>query len=193
VVVSGFAVVLGVILIGWTLASPQIMEARSEAQLAGSIMANSRTVKYYVFTDASGSYRFKFGFDYPDVNISRGSTIEFKVYLALVSAAISSPFTRGVALRVDGLSLLVDGVKDSGVRVVSQSQPNLGIYALQSPNTSLTEGAHTLVVMLTVSTLSVNFIGYVAGSMQNVTLEGRLQIGVANPRSQGLHSPLNQP
>ena len=103
--------------------------------------------------------------------------IQFRVYAALLSEHITSPFVRGIALRLDELSLSIDGAEDRSVKVVTQPQTGLVTYELQSPNTSLTLGLHHLEVHLAFSTIDINYVGYTVGSSGIAFLEGNLTIG----------------
>ena len=92
-------------LAAWTLASPSILETRSASELNNSVFSSARSTVTDNLTDGAGSYLLAFGFDFPDVAVQAGMRIQFRVYAALLSEHITSPFVRGIALRLDELSL----------------------------------------------------------------------------------------
>src|SRR5712692_3261195 len=80
----------------WTLASPPILETRLASELSNSVFSSARSTVTDNLTDGAGSYLLAFGFDFPDVAVPAGMRIQFRVYSALLSEHITSPFVRGL-------------------------------------------------------------------------------------------------
>jgi len=163
-------------LAAWTLESPPILSIQKASALRNSIFSSAKSFVTRNITDGAGSYLLDFGFDFPDVALSMGARIQFRIYAALLAQHIASPFTRGISLGLDELSLFIDNAEDSTVKVVTQTGPNFATYELQSPNTNLTLGLHKLFVHLVFSTIDVNYVGYTRGSSGIVPLSGNLTI-----------------
>jgi len=159
------------------LRAPPILNAQSSAEIKGSILSVARSFENASFTDGSGSYTFRFGFDYPDTPIPAGSATVFKVYAALTSQQITSFFTRGVSLALQSGSLLVDGRFDSGVKIDPTIQANVSTIEFEFVNTSLPQGTHNVTARLILSTVDVDYIGFYTGATQVVQLNGTFLIG----------------
>ena len=168
---------IALLLAAWTLTSPPILETRSASELSNSVFSSARSTVTDNLTDGAGSYLLAFGLDFPDVAVPAGMRIQFRVYAALLSEHITSPFVRGITLRLDEVSLSIDGAEDKSVKVVTQPQAGLVTYELQSPNTGLTLGLHHLEVHLAFSTIDINYVGYTTGSSGIAFLKGNLTIG----------------
>ncbi|MHB8567901.1 MAG: hypothetical protein ACYC7D_14015 [Nitrososphaerales archaeon] len=170
------AIVLGLAVEYTLLKAPTILEVQSSGALQNSIISVSKSYASANMTDGSGSYGFRFGFDYPDTPIQAGSATVFKVYAALTSEKISSFFTRGVSLQVQSGSLLVDGRYDSGVKVVTSTQHSLETILFEFVNANLPAGSHNASARLVVSSVDVDYLGYFDGSTQVVLLNGTFSI-----------------
>ena len=163
----------------WTAASPPILGVQSRAQLDSSLFSYAKSFATQNFTDGSGAYTFRFGFDY-SANISQGEKVQLAIYCALTYEHISSPFTRGVALSLQSSSLSIDGRQDAGINTGSRNEPGLQIYYIQNLNTNIPAGLHNMSARLIVSTVDVNYIGNFQGSTQVVTLNGFLNINASS-------------
>lgn len=174
------AVILLVVgLAAWTAASPPILGVQSEARLNSSLFSFAKSFATQNFTDGSGAYTFRFGFDY-SANISQGEKVQLAIYCALTYQDISSPFTRGVALSLQSFSLSIDGRQNAGINTASRTQPGLQIYYIQNLNTNIPAGLHNMSARMIVSTVDVNYIGNLQGSTQVVTLKGFLNINASS-------------
>ncbi|HZW58385.1 MAG TPA: hypothetical protein VFF30_19010 [Nitrososphaerales archaeon] len=167
-IVAGLAV--------WTIRAPTTLTVQSEDQLKNSVMAFSRSFSNLSISDSAGSYTFRFGFDYPNNSISRGSATVFKVYAALTSQQLSSSFARGISLDVQSATLLVDGKEDASVKVVTTAQPTLEVIQFEFVNTSLPAGTYNTTARLVLSTMDVYYVGYFTGTTSIVTMDGSFTI-----------------
>ncbi|MCL4538338.1 MAG: hypothetical protein M1378_01825, partial [Bacteroidetes bacterium] len=113
-------IVLAILMAGslaaWTLTSPATMQVQSGSMLSNSIFNYVKQVQRFNFTDGSGSYSFQFGMAY-NQNATLGQPVIVDVYASLVGETIHSSFQRGVALRLQHASVLVDGTEDNGIKV----------------------------------------------------------------------------
>ena len=155
----------------WTATSPQTLEVQSPSQLQTSLLSYSKSFQELNFSDGSGSYSFRLGFDYSS-NISIGSKTQLAVYCALVNETISSPLTKGIALGLQSSSLLVDGSRDAGVSLVSRLQAGLETFYFQNPNTNIALGMHNFTARLIISMIDVNFIGNFETGTELVSVSG---------------------
>ncbi len=170
-----FLIVLVGGLSAWTIESPAVMSIQTQNQLNSSLFSYSNTFSEINISDSSGNYGFRFGLAYPP-EIQAGVTTRFDVYAALVAEQLTSSFTRGVSLQVQSASLTIDGKPDTGIKIDSKTQPDLQIFYLEFINTTLPDGKHNLSARLIVSTIDINYIGYVSGASQVVVLNGSFNV-----------------
>jgi hypothetical protein len=173
-----FVIVL-LIVIGlavWTFTSPSPLPIQSETQLRSGLFGYSQNVVSYNISDGTGTYDFKFGLDYSR-NLTNGSPAKITVYCALVNQQISSFFTRGVALTLQGSSLSIDGRFVNTETVSPSIDSGLQTYSFVIPTVSAISGNHhSLQVNMVVSTIDVNYIGNVGGTYQSVSLNGTFSV-----------------
>jgi hypothetical protein len=159
----------------WTASAPGALVLQSHEALSEGIFSFSKSEISINATDSAGSYSFKFGLDYVE-NASLGSSIEAKVYGALVTEEISSSFTRAISLSVRSASLLEDGVVDVQVETETTLRGGILTESFQNPSTELSLGQHNLTVRLLVSCVDLNYIGYNVDPPQVVTLQGLFNV-----------------
>ncbi len=169
-------VMVVVTLTAWSASSPPVLTVRSQSQLDSTLFSYARSFSTQNFTDGSGIYTFKFGFDYPNTTVSQGERIELGIYCALVNQQITSPFTRGIALNLQSGSLLVNNREDSSIKIVSKTQPGLQAYYIQNPNTNIPLGSYNITARLLLETIDDNYVGNLQGTLQVVNLNGVLNI-----------------
>jgi hypothetical protein len=174
-----FLVVVLVILAGWTASSPPTLGVQSQSQLTDSLFSYAQSIVTQNFSDPSGNYVFKFGFDYPNASVPQGQHIQLAVYCALINQQISSFFERGISIALQSGSLLVDGKSDFSVKIISKLQSNIQIFYFQNPNTNIPVGKHNITARLVLSTIVVNYIGSYGGSTEIVTLNGLMNINAS--------------
>ena len=175
-VIIAIPVLIAIGLAAWTATAPVALSVRTPEQLSDSSLANAITTQNATFVDPTGSYTFKFGFDYPNVPVFVGSRTEFKIYAALVSETITSSLTRGVGLDVLGVTVSIGGQEDSGVQVKTTFQPSIATIALESINTNLANGTYGVEARLVIATIDDGVIGYSQGATQIISFNGTLEI-----------------
>lgn len=170
-----FVVLLIAGLAYWSFTAPPPLEVQTPSQLQTGIFSVSRSVSWLNTSDSSGVYSFKLGLDY-DSNISQGSSTEVKVYVALVSESISSPFMRKISMAVTSASFFVDGVDDPTVTTKENIVGGLLVESIQNPNTDLSLGLHNFTARLVVSTIDINYIGYSVSPPNPTDISGLFNI-----------------
>jgi hypothetical protein len=170
--------VLAVSLSVWTGESPTPLAPQSSEQLKDSVIAFAPTRSTLNFSDFAGTFRFTFGFDYPNVSIQAGSATVFKVYIALIFQQLL--FSRGVSLKVKDANLLVDGRVDKEVKAVTTLNPALDTVSFDFVNTSIAAGVHTATARILVTTIDEFYVGYLDGTTQLAELNGTFIIGSTN-------------
>ncbi len=172
---------LGVILIlfisigSWTALSPQVLSVQSNSQIANSLFQFAKVKQLVNFTDGEGSYAFLFGMDYND-SASQGVPTIVQVFASLLSQRITSGFQRGIGLQVTRSTVLIDGIEDSGISSRTTTSGEIVISRLSQVELNRTGGTHMLSVRMIVSTVDVNYIGYLPGTEQVVSLNGTISI-----------------
>jgi hypothetical protein len=170
---------LGVILIllisiaSWTALSPQILSVQSSSRISSSLFQFAKVKQLVNFTNGEGSYTFLFGMDYND-SASPGVPAIVQVFAALVNQGTSSGFLRGVGLQVSHYSVLIDGVEDDGISSRSTNNGAILIARLSQVEINQTGGSHALSVRMIVSTVDINYIGYLSGIEELVSLNGTI-------------------
>jgi uncharacterized membrane protein len=159
------------------LRAPAIMQVQSSSDQENSIISVAHVFQNASFTDGSGSYTFRLGFDYPNTSIASGGATVFKVYGVLTSEQISSFFTRGVSLSLESGSLLVDGHYDNNAKVDVINQASIFVIEFEVLNANFTQGSHSVSARLVLSTIDVDYIGYFTGQTQIVELNGTFSVG----------------
>lgn len=175
-------VIVIVILLGLSveytlLKAPTIMQVQSSSDQKNSIISVAHVYTNARFSDGSGNYNFRFGFDYPNTSIPSGGATVFKVYGVLTSEQISSFFTRGVSLSLQSGSLIVDGHYDNNAKVDVSTQSSIQVIEFELLNANFTQGSHTVSARLVLSTIDIDYIGYVTGQTQIVELNGTFSVG----------------
>ena len=170
-------VLLGVGVEYTLLKAPPIMQVQSPSDQKNSIISVAHTYQNASFRDGSGSYTFRFGFDYPNTSIPSGGATVFKVYGVLTSEQITSFFTRGVSLNLESGSLIVDGHYDNNAKVDVSTQPSIEVIEFELLNANFTQGWHTVSARLVLSTIDIDYIGYFTGQTQIVELNGTFSVG----------------
>ena len=173
--------ILGVILIllislpAWTALSPQVLSVQSDSQIASSLFQFAKAKQLVNFTDGEGSYTFLFGMDYNDTAAPGVPTI-VEVFASLVGQTMSSGFLRGVGLEVTHSAILIDGVQDSGISSRTTTSGEILIERLSQVEINQTGGIHVISAHLIVSTVDVNYLGYLSGTEELVSLNGTIAI-----------------
>ena len=165
------ALVLAAGLAVWTWESPTPLASQSSEQL----ISTSPTRSTLNFSDSAGTFQFALGFDYPNGSIQFGSATIFKVYIALTSERLSF-FARGVSLKIQDASLLVDGSLDKKVKVVTTLSLTLDTISFDFVNTSIPAGVHNATARLLVSTVDEFYAGYIGGTTQVAELKGTFTV-----------------
>ncbi len=162
-------------LVAWTAFSPAILSPQSEAALSNSLFRYTKSESIVNITDGEGSYSFIFGLDYNET-VSPGSPTIVVVFASLLSEQKSGGFLKGVALQVVSSSVLIDGQDETGVRSMVTTSGGIMTDRLSGVDINDTGGSNVIAARLIISTVDVNYIGYLQGSEQAVTLNGTLTI-----------------
>jgi hypothetical protein len=167
-------VIVAASLVAWTILSPVEMQVQSHEQLSSSILQYARSVDRIAVRDGGGSYEFELGLDY-NSNETSHQPFAIIVYAFLVSENITSPFVRGVGLSLQGSTVLVDGIEDHTVKVRSTYSPQVASFFLTFVEVNST-GLHKLAARLILNTVDLNYIGYMAGTTDIVSLNGSIAV-----------------
>jgi hypothetical protein len=174
-VVAGLIAIILVSLLLWTVLAPPILLPQSQSSLSNSLFQFAKATKLLNVSDGAGSYSFLMGMDYNET-VSPGSPTIVVVFISLVSEQKSSSFLRGVSLAIDNSAVLIDGRDDSGLKSMITRNEGIMTDRLSGLDINQTSGTHSLVTRLIVSTVDVNYIGYVSGNEQVVLLNGTISI-----------------
>jgi hypothetical protein len=148
---------------------------QNDSQIGSSLFQFAKAKLMVSFTDREGSYAFLFGADYNE-SAAPGVPIIVEVFASLVEETLGSGFLRGVALQVSHSSVLIDGVEESGVSLRTTISDSMLVERLSQVEINQTGGTHELSIHMIVSTLDVNYIGYLSGTEQVVNLNGTISI-----------------
>ncbi|HXQ92451.1 MAG TPA: hypothetical protein VN739_05545 [Nitrososphaerales archaeon] len=174
-------VILAVILIflisisAWTALSPQVLSVQNDSQIAGSLFQFAKAEQLVNFTDGEGSYTFLFGADYND-SAAPGVPTIVEVFASLVKESIGSGFLRGIGLQMVHSTVLIDGVGESGFVSRTTTSDSILVERLSQLEINQTSGTHMISIHMIVSTVDVNYIGYLSGTEQVVNLNGTFSI-----------------
>jgi hypothetical protein len=160
----------------WTASAPQILTPQSEASLSNSLFQYTETKNIWNVSDSEGSYSFLFGMDY-NQTMSPGVPSIVLIYISMLTEEKSSGFLKGTGLAIEGAKILIDGVEDAGVQSRVLSNGAVLTDRLSGVDINETGGTHQLSARLIVSTVDVNYIGYLGGSEEPVSLNGTITIG----------------
>ena len=171
----GVILILLISIASWTAFSPQILSVQDSSQISSSLFQFGKVKQLVNFTDGEGSYTFLFGMDYND-SASPGVPTIVQVFASLVNQGTSSGFLRGVGLQVSQYTVLIDGVEDEGISSRSTNNGAILESRLSQIEINQTGGTHVLSVRMIVSTVDVNYIGYLPGVEELVSLNGTISI-----------------
>ncbi len=171
----GILILLVAVLLSWTVLSPKTLLPQTESQISESLFQVAKTTRLFNISDGEGSYSFLFGLDFNESVSPRTPTI-VESFFSLVAEQKSSAFLRGVALEIVSSSVLINGIRDSGISSMVTSNGAIVIDRLSGVDINETGGDQQLSARLIVSTVDVNYIGYFGGSEQAVTLNGTISI-----------------
>ena len=174
-VVAGLISIILLSLLLWTVLSPPILLPQSESSLSNSLFQFAKTTKVLNVTDAEGSYSFLMGMDFNET-VSPGSPTIVEVLISLANEQKSSAFLRGVSFTIESSAVLIDGRGDAGLKSMSTRNGGIVTDRLSGIDINQTSGIHSLVTRLIVSTVDVNYIGYVSGNEQIVLLNGTISV-----------------
>ena len=172
-------VILVIILAGsigaWTVTSPTVMQVQSAAMLSNSIFNYVKQVQRFNFTDGGGFYTFQFGLAYNE-NSTPGQPIIVDVYSSLVGITIHSGFQKGVALRLQHASVLVDNRADNGIKVRTTYSPQVASFYLSFIDMNSSSAQHTITIRLILNLVDVNYVGYLTGSTELIVLNATVTL-----------------
>jgi hypothetical protein len=171
-------VVIAIVLVSleaWTASAPQILTPQSEASLNNSLFQYTETKNFWNVTDSEGAYSFLFGMDY-NLTVSPGVPSIVLIYVSMLTEQKSSGFLKGTGLAIEGAKILIDGVEDAGVQSRVSSNGMVLTDRLSDVDINETGGTHQLSARLIVSTVDVNYIGYLGGSEEPISLNGTITI-----------------
>ena len=171
-------IVIAIVLVSleaWTASAPQIMTPQSEASLTNSLFQYTQTKNVWNVSDGEGSYSFLLGMDY-NQTMSPGVPSIVLIYISILTEQKSSGFLKGTGLAVENAKILIDGVEDAGVQSRVSSNGVVLTDRLSDVDINETGGMHQLSARLIVSTVDVNYIGYLGGSEEPISLNGTITI-----------------
>ena len=168
------AILLASLLV-WTASAPAILSPQTESDLSSTLFQYTKIRNVLNVTDGEGTYSFLFGLDY-NGTVSPGIPSIVEVYISLLSEQKSSGFLKGVSLEIMSSRVLIDSQEDSGAKSVVSNSGDIFTDRLSGVDINETGGTHQLSIRLIVSTVDVNYIGYLGGSEEAITLNGTLTI-----------------
>jgi hypothetical protein len=172
--VAVLLVILGSVL-AWTVLSPLPLSPQSQGQLSSSLFSFAKTASILNISDGEGSYSFLFGMDY-NGTLTPGIPAIVEVFVSLLSENKSSGFLKGVSLDFVSSGVLVDGSEDTGVKSMVTNSGGIITDRLSGVDINDTGGTHELTARLIISTVDVNYIGFLSGTEQVTSLNGTITI-----------------
>jgi hypothetical protein len=168
-------VVVIVSLADWTVFSPVTLTSSTSQELHESVFQFVKATSILNITDGEGAYSFLLGLDYNDT-VSTGLPSIVVVYISLLNEQKNNGFLRGVSLQVVSSRVLVDGVEYPGVKSEVSFNSAILTDRLSGVEINDTAGSHRITARLILSTVDVNYIGYLGGSEKAINLNGTITV-----------------
>jgi len=162
-------------ILAWTILSPRILSPQSKGQLSDSLFGFVKSTSVLNVSDGEGSYSFLFGLDY-NATLSPGVPTIVEVFVSLLSENKTSGFLRGVSLDFVSSTVLIDGSEDAGVKSMVTNSGSIITDRLSGVDINDTGGTHQLSARLIISTVDVNYIGFLGGNELVTSLNGTITI-----------------
>ena len=162
-------------LAAWTFLSPKTMELQSTSEISNSLFQFAKSTERLSFADSEGNFTFLFGIDY-NQSMPLAEPAVISIFASLISESGTSPFLRGVSLSVERASVLVNGQEYPGLKTRQTISGGILIEYLTSFQVNTPGNLTQITARLIVSTIDVNYVGFLPGSEEVIQLNGTVSV-----------------